>query len=296
MRKSTKGGKERQGGEVGLAEDEDVDWERMWSRSMKDNGVPHALRKLGQKDVHTIITLTDNAPQGLNESLSYFPLANKLGLFCSSTPFVTGRPYTLLFNGSASSSGAVGLALSGGPRPALQRAYPGLRAITSPLEVTRSEGNLVNELDHRNPTAHLVSAIADSALSGEAAKEDEFYLGVLRDGELFQAHHITSGGLSRGTMALETETAPGKGTSVQLFHRPHDAAPPTIVPDGTKDTLTFVVSPQSDSTPPAEEGGDAVTVLEDSFVAASENGFMLGNEDEMTWTCIAPGAQAQLAW
>ena len=33
--------------------------------------------------------------------------------------------------------GAVGIALSGGPRPALQRAFPGLRAIAPPLEVTR---------------------------------------------------------------------------------------------------------------------------------------------------------------
>jgi len=29
--------------------------------------------------VHTIITLTDNAPQGLNDSLSSFPLATKVG-------------------------------------------------------------------------------------------------------------------------------------------------------------------------------------------------------------------------
>ncbi|KAH9956222.1 hypothetical protein BGW80DRAFT_1389946, partial [Lactifluus volemus] len=73
-------------------------------------------------DVHTIITLTDNAPQGLNKSLSSFPHATKirsplrLGLFGSSTPFVTRRPYTLLYNGSVNSSGAVGIALSAGPR------------------------------------------------------------------------------------------------------------------------------------------------------------------------------------
>jgi hypothetical protein len=81
---------------------------------------------------------------------------------------------------------------------------------------TRSEGNLVNELDNRNPTALLVSAIEKSALSGNVAKEDEFYLGVLRDGELWQVQRIMSGGPSRGTMALETETAPREGTSVQV--------------------------------------------------------------------------------
>jgi hypothetical protein len=80
----------------------------------------------------------------------------------------------------------------------------------------RSEGNLINELDNANPTALLVSAIEKSALAGNAAKDDEFYLGVLRDGELWQLHHIMAGGPSRGTMALDTETAPGEGTSVQV--------------------------------------------------------------------------------
>jgi hypothetical protein len=75
---------------------------------------------------------------------------------------------------------------------------------------------MINELDNANPTALLVSAIEKSALAGQAAKDDEFYLGVLRDGELWQLHHIMAGGPSRGTMALDTETAPGEGTSVQV--------------------------------------------------------------------------------
>ena len=36
---------------------------------------------------------------------------------------------------------------------------------------TRSEGDLVNEPDNRNPTALLVSAIEKSALSVKAAKD-----------------------------------------------------------------------------------------------------------------------------
>jgi hypothetical protein len=55
-----------------------------------------------------------------------------------------------------------------------------------------------------------------SALSGKAAKDDEFYLGVQRDGDLWQVHRVMSGGPSRGTMALETETAPEEGTPVQV--------------------------------------------------------------------------------
>ena len=64
---------------------------------------------------------------------------------------------------------------------------------------------------------------------------------------------------------------------------------------GAKNTFTFVAAPQSDSAL-AEGGGDDVTTLDDVFVAASENGFMLGREDETPWTCVAPGAQAQVAW
>jgi len=41
--------------------------------------VPHRLTDPSKKDVHTVITLTDNAPQGLNDSLSSFPLATKVG-------------------------------------------------------------------------------------------------------------------------------------------------------------------------------------------------------------------------
>jgi hypothetical protein len=44
---------------------------------------------------------------------------------------------------------------------------------------------------------------------------------VLRDDELWEIRHIMSGGPSRGTMALETETAPGEGTSVQVRHLFH---------------------------------------------------------------------------
>jgi hypothetical protein len=50
---------------------------------------------------------------------------------------VTGRPHTLIFNGSVKLPGAVGLALSGDPLPVAHTAFPGLRAITAPLKVTQ---------------------------------------------------------------------------------------------------------------------------------------------------------------
>ena len=89
MRK--KGDEERSlgGNELALLEEENVDWESVWNRSVAGNALPASLRELRcvsslahvgrelilifqlrQADVHTIVTLTDNAPQGLNQALS----------------------------------------------------------------------------------------------------------------------------------------------------------------------------------------------------------------------------------
>ncbi|KAN0128639.1 hypothetical protein V8E53_013558, partial [Lactarius tabidus] len=259
---------------------EDVDWARFWSRSVVGNALPANLFfDLRQADVHAILTLTDNAPQGLNKASPLsFICATQLGLFTSSTPFVTGRPYTLIFNGSVRSSGAVGLALSGGLRPVTQTAFPGLRAITAPFKVTQY-GNLINELENASPTALLVSAMEKCTLAGHADKDDEFYLG-LWDGELWQLYHIIAGGPSRGTMILDTETAPGEGTCVQVCRAIAISRRPR---ESCRRTPSFVASSQvsDNALIPLEEGDDHdITVLEDTFVATSKNGFMLRRGDE----------------
>jgi len=120
-------------------------------------------------------------------------------------------------------------------------------------------------------------------------------------------HHITSGPVW-GSLARGDGTGDGdreghicSGPSAiavaafspsldSYFTAHNDAAAPTNLPHAAKDMLTFVVSPQS-----------AATILEDSLRTNGEreiagNGFMLGNKDETTWTCVAPGAQARLAW
>ena len=102
-----------------------------------------------------------------------------------------------------------------------------------------------------------------SGLAGHTARNDEFYLGVLRDdSELWHLHLILAGGPSRGTMALDTETAPGQGTSVQVCRthhlfpehtgaqRIHIVFPPPndesrYCASLPKNTLAFVASPQS---------------------------------------------------
>ncbi|KAF8267688.1 hypothetical protein EI94DRAFT_1801322 [Lactarius quietus] len=103
----------------------------------------------------------------------------------------------------------------------------------------------------------------------------------------------------RGTLALDMETATEEGISVQLFQRPlrNNVAPPTG--DLLKNTVAFVASPQvgDDIVEEVEQGSDDdVTVLQDTSVTASENGFMLSRGNETTWTWVTPGAQARLTW
>jgi hypothetical protein len=47
-----------------------------------------------------------------------FPCHSQLGLVSSPTPFLTGRPHTLFHNGTAYSTGSVGVALSAAPAKA----------------------------------------------------------------------------------------------------------------------------------------------------------------------------------
>ena len=123
----------------------------------------HSLIKslLRPSDINSVIYFSDNAPEGLSNSLASLRHATKvsrlrlrnwvilrlkeeknhtfkLGLIASSTPFITGRPVTLFRNENVHSSGAVGFALTGGTAPKSHIEFPGLKSITPPLIITRS--------------------------------------------------------------------------------------------------------------------------------------------------------------
>jgi small ligand-binding sensory domain FIST len=124
----------------------------------------------------------------------------KFGLLASSTPFLTGRPVTLFHNDNIYSEGAVGIALAGSANPVslyldfgdvqtlspvftLTKLVSMIVFITIPNKCARStEGNLVLSLDNQNPTRLLLDAIQAAGLGNrELVKDDDFFLGVLRD-------------------------------------------------------------------------------------------------------------------
>lgn len=164
-------------------------------------------------------------------------------------------------------------------------------------------------------------------------KDDEFFLGVLDNSEntteherpkIRQVYHITSGDPSRGSLALESEAAPSPGTTVQvgrsisctectltapqIYRSPANANPNTLSryklssSENTKlRRMAFTVAPP-DLVSNAYTDNAETVVLEDTFLAASENGFLIdrcvpdGKSDECPWTCKVPGGVAELRW
>lgn len=162
--------------------------------------------------------------------------SSQIGLLASPTPFLTGRPYTLFRGREIFSSGAVGLCLTS-RETRFDVELPHLTAITGSLTVTKyavmslslsllltcsysAEGNLVHSLDGTNPAKLIISAMDkhNMNLTGGSSlfKEDQYYLGVLKDGGLHRLYQIMSGGPSRGTVSLEGEDGPPRGSEVKV--------------------------------------------------------------------------------
>ncbi|KAH9933271.1 hypothetical protein B0H21DRAFT_84025 [Amylocystis lapponica] len=298
---------------------ENLNWQDVWSRTTNDYALPPEVQNLRSDRTDSVIYLSDDAPEGLMHSLQAFSSATKLGLIASSTPFITGRPFTLFRGPAIYSSGAVGLCLSSPAASPSHVEFPGLQALTGPLTVTSSEGNLVHSLDNANPSRLLLSILQKSGGSLiPGTKDDHFYVGVLhgRDGspKLRQVYHIISGDPSRGTLALESDAAPPEGSLVQLYRLPANTpidnltrympGCPASTPKPASRTLALTVAPAE--FPPSattNEDGGAI-VLDGTFLAASENGFVVDRptrsgenaEAEQSWRCTVPGGSVTLAW
>ncbi|KAI6041414.1 hypothetical protein EDC04DRAFT_2565652 [Pisolithus marmoratus] len=325
-----------------LMSDGKVDWEKVWSvpsssgQQTRPDPLPEELRNIEPSTIGSLVYFSDKSPEGISSGLqNAFPNAHKLALLASSTPFLTGRPFTLFHNGRVHSSGAVGIAFPSST-PTLELAFPPLVALTPPLSITGSEGNLLLSIDSRNPTRLLLSALQEKGFSfcphtALVGKDDAFYVGVIENGDLVQVHRISSGDPSRGTIVLDTNIAPREGSTVrvcrphcrissvqcacarsqpsiqQLYHLPRQTCDVTIstIPDFTpKLSLSLLVSPEIEaSSLPAPDlhPGDDGTVTFESFIAASENGVVLSPGNSFTstntpWACKVPGGRATLSW
>ncbi|KAK7048230.1 hypothetical protein R3P38DRAFT_2868125 [Favolaschia claudopus] len=278
-----------------------VGWGTVWDQSLANTVLPDGLESANPDGVGTIIYFTDAAPEGLSNALTRFPGATKLGLFAASTPFITGRPVTLFKNDKIYDSGAVGLALKHS-KPDARVQFLDMKPLSAPMLVTQSEGNLVISLDNKNPTQLLLSAIRAAGLETDPSNSfkdnEDFALAAVQDEMPHQMCTIMSGDPSRGTIALRSMSAPVVNTRVQFFHRPRSTA--TTLPQDLRHTLSFAARPSMEQSSALPELSSDVLVLDDTFLAASEGGFILSRSEkgkgEAAWSCAIPGSLATLQW
>lgn len=110
----------------------------------------------------------------------------QLGILASSTPFVTGRPFTIIQNSSIHSDGAVGFALINSQAQPQSQAGPQLsmadwKPVGIPSVVSRAQGNIILALDDDVPPTRVLVENLEKA-KGEILpvnKETEYYLGVV---------------------------------------------------------------------------------------------------------------------
>ncbi|KAL4249277.1 hypothetical protein ABKN59_008404 [Abortiporus biennis] len=252
------------------------------------------------------IYLSDDSFQGLSNSLHRRGDFSQLGLVASSTPFVTGRPYTLFHESQIFSDGAVGICLES-PNPFnITSSFPNLHPLSKPLQVTMSEGNMVHSLDALDAAGlmlDLVRKFNDSKALGDEKPltyEDHFYLSLEQDSHdkldnIQRIWKITSGDPSRGSISLEGDDSPPEGSTVKIQysrspksltsqhhlnipHHPQLASTSSKIapaltflslPIDTSIVSSLILPSTSDNTDEAEDG---TFVLNNTFLATSENG------------------------
>ncbi|KAH8077040.1 hypothetical protein BXZ70DRAFT_709448 [Cristinia sonorae] len=285
-------------------------------RGIEHHDLPPELQNTTTENASTIIYFSDNSPEGLSQTLSTaFPGSTHLGFLASPTPFLTGRPFTLFRNREIHSSGAVGISLPT-PTPTWDLVYPDLNAITDALTVTSAEGNLVHSLDDANPARLIISAMDKHNMNLSGAntlyKEDQYYLGVLgEDDKLHRLYQIMSGGPSRGTVSLEGEDGPSVGSRAKLYHLPSKLKSTDLLiqPNTQLNTFTFLnlhpePTPDTAAFQVVDHPSDETTVLQGTFLAASENGCVVrrrrqkqgGSEGETPWRFSVPSGSVRLHW
>ncbi|KAE9392177.1 hypothetical protein BT96DRAFT_1000588 [Gymnopus androsaceus JB14] len=256
-------------------------------------------RFVEDEHVSSVLYFSDLSPEGLSAAISEtFPKANQLGLLASSTPFITGRPVTLFHNQRIHDTGAVGVTLTS-PNSLEFQLPNDIVPLGEPLDVTEyvrlryylpnerftsppsSEGNLINTLNRSNPTQLLLSRILSLP---------------------YQLHTITAGDPSRGTLSLNTQSmAPPVGARVRFYHRrSHNPSSLTMwqnIRSSPPSIALTTLSPELVSDGQiAPIGGYMLEelVLQNRFLAGSENGFILGRSGESPWSCTVPGCLSRL--
>ncbi|KAI8981517.1 hypothetical protein BDB01DRAFT_169626 [Pilobolus umbonatus] len=199
-----------------------VGWDQFGSisTSIQTHQLPPGIQQKNETPSF-IFSISDNEPDELLKSFDHhYPGIAKTGIIGSSTPFVTGQPYTL-FHEHFMGSGIIGFAAyDQSHAPTLTVEHTALEPIGKPLKITRCRGNVILDLDEAGATGLLIHLIQNGQ---QISKDEEFYLGIYPlDDESSQhkltVNRITSGDPRRGNMSVDTTMDFEVGQTVQVEH------------------------------------------------------------------------------
>ncbi|KAI8595176.1 hypothetical protein EDD21DRAFT_420922 [Dissophora ornata] len=240
------------------------------------------------------------------------PEASKIGVLASSTPFITGRPVTMFYDGKVVQDGVVGVSVvkevkkkageSDDGKSKTFVEYPSLAPLGPAMQITRCRGNIILELDESNATRLLLDRLQTTTLT----KDKEYFLatGEPTDAKADQqavdvdmtkatVYKITGGDPSKGNMAVDTVHDLSVGQWVQFIHHDSNLEQGHYEPSsnsGNQGLLRFTTTDPNNTLEESEElngqhkqeGADSVQTV---FGGSSENGFVVGQPNGQTWVC-----------
>ncbi|GBC03083.1 hypothetical protein RclHR1_04990006 [Rhizophagus clarus] len=273
--------------------------------------LPEELKILKNKNINPdlIFLVSDSEPYQFIESLDYhFPTSKKIGIIGTSTPFLTGQPFSLFHNDNIFSRGTIGVALSAEStntfKNQFQIEYPSLSTIGDPLKITSCRGNIILKLDGTNPTKLLLDKLQlvdDKKIL--SSKETELYIGLYnsddKENQLDESsliiNKISSGDPVKGNLAVDTITDLTEGQFIKFFYKKNELDA-TFLQNKLKDhDETQIILTVSD-----QDTMDSTSLLKlnnnkNIFGATSENGIIIGKgKNRNTWVCNVPYSTASL--
>lgn len=197
------------------------------------------------------------------------------------TPFITGQDYTLFHNEQILSSGTVGIALSG-ERLDLIVEHTGFKALSEPMEITKSQGNIVLEVQGLRASRLLVDQV--SKTRNETFKDDSRLFVKLIDGDKDAIVAVTGGDITKGALALDTTMDIRSGMLIQFLRYSANT-----VSDETAALVRFGVQDK--------EGTTCVDASnKQGLIAHSEEGVLYAHENVLMGFqhCNVAGSSASL--
>ncbi|KAJ1884698.1 hypothetical protein LPJ66_010483 [Kickxella alabastrina] len=187
--------------------------------------------------VELIIMAADKESRQVLDALdARFPQATKIGIVGSQTPFLNGQEYTLLGNAGMEDSGVIGFAFvraQGRPTRSacaveqIQVTHGGLEAISDTLEIKRSKGNVVLEVEDGEAARLLIASVRKRRMAaGDVVLDDRLFAKITGskdpgsvDCAVFQ---VTGGDPAKGGLAIDTlqDIAPGQFIQFMMAARP----------------------------------------------------------------------------